>query len=142
MCPSEFGVQDLPQQWYPITVVTLSPGGDNLSYKSFTGSKFSSCSSFPLSHASMKQIFLRQIMQVNPSEKSTFGNICKYKFTEFFLWCVQGCGLNALSKCCKYIYLYINLYIYIQTILLHIFLLLLRNLEWFYGLYCLYVAHF
>lgn len=99
---SELGVQDLPQQWHPTTVVALWLGGDNLSHRAFMGSRLSSCSSFPLGHASTKQNFQRQIMQLNPSEKSTFWNIYKYKFTEFCSWCVQRCGLKALSKHCKH----------------------------------------
>lgn len=41
-------------------------------------------------------------MQVNPLEKSTFRNTCKYKFIEFCLCCVLRCGLNAPSKLGKH----------------------------------------
>lgn len=50
-------------------------------------------------------------MQVNPSEKSTFRNIYKNKFTEFCLWCVQRYGLNALSKLYKCVTDYFITYI-------------------------------
>lgn len=57
MCPAELGIQDLSQQSHPTTVVALWPGGDNLSHKSFRGTRLHSCSSFPLGHVSMKHFF-------------------------------------------------------------------------------------